>query len=372
MKKLLLLMLPLAAMVLYPMTASAAPLTITAPTVASDTPLVNDGDIQGEINTASQTLQDNLNNNFFSKFTHQVNLARGIGNANNAAANAATNQGYQNYDLFSVQAGFMLGGAIPSVSSNIMETVNTLNDIKENGDMYAGFGTGFALNVGINGSLLVKDLYISGKFGMLSGKKTISSVDLEAEQFLLGVGLNYGLIDEIGILAGLARWRGISVGTGLMYHSNSTMVGIRIKDYSQPFTAGPVSGNLNITNITPTFSVDTKTFTIPVDIATSIQALWLLNASVGAGVDFNITSSENTLGVKSNIGITGTGFHQTAAGSMVAKASSKSKSGFFDTVNPRLSASLGLNFSIIKLELPVVYYPFTKSGAVGLQAGVVW
>ncbi|MBW8888070.1 MAG: hypothetical protein JF616_09975 [Fibrobacteres bacterium] len=143
-----------------------------------------------------------------SQFQSQKQLAQGMANANAYATNSATLQGFQNYDLFAVSTGFMMGVQGPSLDPTVYEHLQ--DKIAKEGDLYAGFGAGLTeVNVGLNCKFLVPGLYLNAKFGTFKMKVSDFSIDNQ----VMGIGANYRLLDKRSF-AGLVKWRGISLGSG--------------------------------------------------------------------------------------------------------------------------------------------------------------
>ena len=74
-------------------------------------------------------------------FKEQKELAQGFANANAYSMNSATLQGFQNYSIFAVATGLMVGVQAPSTSFSYYSKI--AGDITKKGDLYAGLGAGF-------------------------------------------------------------------------------------------------------------------------------------------------------------------------------------------------------------------------------------
>ena len=62
--------------------------------------------------------------NDLAKFETLPDLAKGFGNANIYAAQAATHQGFQDYSIFAVTTGFMIGVQLPSSDLNYYDDLD--------------------------------------------------------------------------------------------------------------------------------------------------------------------------------------------------------------------------------------------------------
>lgn len=354
--------------------AGSSRIDITAPQITGTTPATAAvaANLQTELNNQIQAVEDTLNNDYFSKYHDQTDLARGFANAGAVTRDNASMMGFQNYDLFCVMLGANMGFAYPSMSPS--EISQSFKDIKGKGDVYAGMGTGgFAGQVGVNTSFLVDNLYLSAKFGTFSYDTKFGDTSLKIDQYMIGVGANYRLFSSWDFLFGFAKWRGLSLGSGFVYNSASASISIPVDN--QPFSAsyGGYTLNGDVTNIGARLSIDSSSFVIPLEATTSVQVLWLFNLGVGAGVDLIIPSSTVKLGGKADVALDPqTGFSSTAGSVKVTGTNSENKLKFTDVVAPRLAADLGFNISVVKIDIPFNWYPVTKAVSVGMSAGVAW
>ena len=203
--------------------AQAAYITGAAPQVIIPTEPVVETALNNDLILKMQEalLDANLELN---KFNDQKDLVKGFGNANAYASRAATQQGYQDYDVFAVTTGFMAAVQLPSWDPDYYDNID--EKVKEEGDIYAGLGIGVALiNAGVHGGIIHPDLwgwYFNFKFGHLSldgGDFSDSLDDLSVNTTLIGIGANYTFIKTTSFLGGLFKWRGISFGSGIYYNS---------------------------------------------------------------------------------------------------------------------------------------------------------
>jgi hypothetical protein len=323
-------------------------------------------------------------------FKEQKELAQGMANANAYSSNSATLQGFQNYDLFAVSSGFMLGVQAPSLDPGSYETIG--DDISEKGDLYAGIGAGFTyLNVGINAKFLLPGLYLNAKYGGLSQDIGDFSLDFR----VMGVGVNYKVLEPKSLI-GLVKWRGISVGTGFYMQTDKLNMKITpdtIKtdaDFRNAMLAGasgqdsldkeaillemgygPGSKDAQVL-LSPEFDMglDISTFTIPLEANTAVSILWgLLNVTAGAGVDVNFGSAKIVLEGASDANIKGNSDKVTFDKATVNVDGSSDNGPSF--LRPRLMTGVGLGLGPVKLDIPLVWY-LNSGVAMGLTAAVVW
>ncbi len=315
---------------------------------------------QANINNAFQAALQNANLDL-ARYQKQDDITRGFANANTFAAAAGTIQGYQNYEIFSISAGIMAGVQAPKLDYDYYKDID--KKIKEDGDIYAGAGGGLAfVNLGIHAKFLADGLYFNLKYGGMS-YKPIDEIKIDPR--LIGFGVNYALVKEKNAPIGIVKWRGLSIGTGLLYNRSKLDLQVKLDKQQKD-----VAGGLAIVELDPSlkFNFVTTTYTVPVDIVTSVRLLWVFNFALGAGVDFNYgksrldMSADGTVSVKSLVAIATPGYVQ-----VIQPRQSNEPS----TVRFRAMAGVGLNLGPVKIDVPVIYYPPTGL-AVGLTAGVVW
>lgn len=345
---------------------SAATITGTAPTTT-------DGTLNDALNTAFLDAlygADHFADGFggaeeiLAKYKDQDKLARGFANANAYASQAATFQGYQNYSIFAISTGVMAGVQLPSLSKSYYDDID--KKLENEGDLYAGVGAGAAfVNFGVNAGFITPGLYLSAKFGSFTVKP---DDDSKVKNTLVGVGINYNLVDGTG-LSGFFRWRGLSLGTGFLYNKSNVDYSVKVDKQIESFDAAGYTGNL-ILDPTVNLGLDVTTYTIPLDIVTSFQMLWLLNLTFGAGVDFTFGNSDIVLSSNGNVDVEfSSASIAVTPGTVVIDGSTKNIKPSF--VRPRLMTGIGFNFGPLKVDVPVYWYIATGA-AVGVTVGIVW
>jgi hypothetical protein len=328
-------------------------------------------------------------------FKSQKNLAEGFGNANAYSMNSATLQGFQNYSLFAVATGLMVGVQAPSTSLSYYSKIG--DEITKNGDLYAGLGVGFTyLNIGVNAGFLMPGLYVNAKYGAQERKFGDFSLDFS----VMGFGVNYRILDTKSLI-GIIKWRGISLGSGFYMQSDKLNMAVTpdtIKN-AIPFgknllgeTTGAAGSPERIAdstaranfltqlglstdpsiNLVPSFDMglDVSTMTIPLDAVTAVSVLWgLFNVTAGVGIDLNFGSNKIVLVGTGKTDIkTDTTKASFAPAKVVIDGSSTAGPSF---ARMRFMTGLGLGLGPVKLDIPVIYYP-ASGMAFGLTAAVVW
>lgn len=346
--------------------AFATTINITSPTTGNT-------NMDTALASVLATIETKLNNTYFSKIHDQNEMARGFANSNAATVHNASLMGYQNYDLFAIMVGTQFAVSVPGYS--MQKSADALKKTSTEGDAYVGFAQSpIVATVGINCKPLMDGLYLSLKFGGFNYSQTFNDIDVDYSQKTFGIGANYNILDGINIVAGLLRWRGFSFGTGILYTQGDTKLALyNIPDQTQSFTANSNTYSANVYDIKLKYKVKTSAVVVPIDLVTSVQALWILNIGVGAGADIIFPKSKITTGGDAKIGINNYPGTIVKPGTIdVIASNTTNKPKAKDRFAPRLSADVGLNFAVAKVDLNALLYPQTKTAAVGLSLGVVW
>lgn len=224
--------------------------------------------------------------------------------------------------------------------------------------------------LGLNGNRI----YFNVKYFTYS----VDAGDYSFDATTFGFGLNYQLVDRGGDRFKAFKWTGISVGSGLLYNSNKIDMTLTLdREYTEAITA---TGGPYYIGLEPkaTFGIDVTSYTIPLDISTSIRLLWIFNLTLGAGVDFMFGQSEvvmnSTTGLKvydsshtelatSNDGTAGT------PGSVVIDAGTD---GNPSLAHARLTGGLGICLGPLPIDLSATWYPIDNGAAVNVSTGIVW
>ncbi len=342
-------------------------------------------EVKGAFDTTIANARKNLDG-----FKEQKELAQGFANANAYSVNSATLQGFQNYSLFAVATGLMVGVQAPSTSLSYYSKIG--DDIKKNGDLYAGLGAGFSyLNLGINAKFIHPGLYLNVKYGSFS--KDIGDFSMDFK--VMGLGVNYRLLEPKS-LVGLVKWRGISLGSGFYMQSNKINMKIEPEKIVTPahFREAVLQGSSPADSVnkealltqmgygkndsdakvilSPVFNMglDVSTMTIPLDAVTSVSLLFgLFNVTAGLGMDINFGSNDIVLRGDSNAKITSDTTKVTFTDAKVSVDGGTSNGPSFARL--RAMTGLGLGLGPIKLDIPLIYY-FNSGFAFGITGAIVW
>lgn len=328
--------------------------------------------IQAQFDDAIKEAGDSI-----APYHDQVQLAGGFADANAFASQAGTDRGYQNYSRFSLTSGVMVGMQAPSLSMDYYDNID--DRIKKDGDLKAGAGVGVSLiNIGVNAKFLLPGLYLNVKYGSFNH----SFEDVELSVSTYGITGNYIIAKPKGAGLGFLKWRGLSIGTGVLYNKTNATFNLEIDPITDQITYDDENGTLVTGDIVvdPSMALELsmKTITIPAEIVTSVHLLWILNLTLGAGIDFNFGKSDIVLGSSgstglNNIQVNGNGVPaeeiEIAPGDVVLEGSTLGVKPSLS--KPRLMSGVGLNLGPLKVDVPVTYYPSTGA-SIGVTVGVVW
>ncbi|MEJ5360985.1 MAG: hypothetical protein WHV26_02895 [Spirochaetota bacterium] len=315
-----------------------------------------------------------------AQYKDQEQLATGFANANMYSTNAATHQGYPNYSLFAITTGVMVAAQAPTSNIDYYTGGKIEDDLEANGDLYVGVAGSVAFfNIGVNAGIFVPGLYVNVKFGKFDSAWVYDNEDFSFNTFIAGLGVNYSLIDQKGI--GLARWRGIAVGTGVVYQTTDVWYKVSLDPVSQHFSDN--NGSNTVTGdvvVDPSFAItlDMYTVSVPFEVTTAVQLLWLLNLNLGAGIDLVTGNSDLVLKAAAdatveNVAVDGNTLpksqYEVTPGKLTIDGQTVGKKPKW--ARARVMTGIGFNFGPVKLDIPVIYY-FDNGAAVGVTVGFIW
>jgi len=339
-----------------------------------------------------QQLADALNNQLKSAFNDALNDLRdqtaGIdkkpedfiqawGNSAVFASQGASQRGYGGYKLFAVTAGPMIGLQLPGSPFSIMDELDSLSDkLKDDGDIKLGINPQLLnVRVGMNMSqFLLKNLYLGVQVGYMSLDNLMDGFSFS--NFSLGVTANYQLLPPLS-LAGLVLWRGVNVGSGLIYQGTTIGLTVGLDSINQDIGAVSAPGMSNINNLKLkldpelALNMDISTVTIPLEATTAIRLLYFLNLSLGVGVDLGLGTSAMKVGMNGDINVDGnlpSQIQRADSEKISVDAGGDMSPSVF---NLKFMTGIGFNFGPVVLDIPVIFY-LDSGYSVGLTLGVVW
>ena len=277
-------------------------------------------------------------------------LLGGFADASVYASHGATQRAYGDYKLFALTAGFSLGFSLYDSPTNVIRDLdNTYDTLTDNGDIGIGASVPAVVQLGLNSSFLMDGLYLGFRLGYIPMDNILSSDDIKLDYKIFHIGpvAHYRLLKGFDI--GVFKWRGITVGTGFLFQRTTL-------DLSFPLDViGLDEPNLN-------FNMEVTTYTIPLELNTSIQLLWFLNLDAGLGVDLAFGKNTTSIGMSSGI--------NDDDGKVTVKGGGSVSPTFF---NPKIMANLGIKLGPVIIDVPVNYYFLTGNGlSIGITVGAVF
>ncbi len=320
-------------------------------------------------------------------------LTEGFANAGAAAAHLGTPRAFADYRSFAFVLGTGVAASAPGVHPSVIE--NAASEIESEGDIYVGAAVQpvtAALGINVNRWLRKTRVYV--KFGYFDIPYGTIADEVAFNSLSLGLGATYQLVETRQLPLGFLRWRGISLGSGLLFQRNQTDIDIQVTDEaftSQAVTYGDVFDNsinyndfpfsatdeIGTVQVSPslTAAIESRTYSIPLEVSTGLRILWLLDLNVGAGIDIVFGSSDLELGAGADVEFIpdplAESYVSTTPGSASFNLTSSEGPQF---ARPRVTGGAGLNLGPVKLDVPLMLY-FDSEGntlMAGVNLAIVW
>ncbi len=288
-------------------------------------------------------------------YQRQPKLARSFASANAYASHASTQRGYQGYKLMAISVGTMAGAQVPSLDFDYYKSFEKIEkELQYKGDVELGLAlVPYSVQVGLNlGAFGVEGLYTSVKFGMLN----YSYDKYYIEAINTGLMLNYQIVKAKKAGLALFLWRGLSIGTGVLYNKNYVRIGHSLTYRLE-----------SVVYVRPEldFNIYSESWVVPLELTTSLRLLWILNLTLGAGIDF--ATSETFIKVRGISPVYELATFQT--GFLYAYGEEKGK--MRNWYLPKLIAGVGFGIGPVVIDVPISYY-FIKGIHVGVSVGVTF
>lgn len=347
--------------------------------------------------TAIGELESEIENDpDLQKYSTLPLLTKAAANAGSAAAHLGTQRAFSDYRVFALVVGTGAGLAAPGVDPAAIAGVT--EDLETEGDIYVGAGIQpVTASLGINLSRWIPRTRADVKLGFANIAEGTIDEGLSFNALSVGVGANYQLLQSRQLPLGFVRWRGLTLASGFMYQRNETNLTVEVADSSfdqaityadlgltdsevSVATSGDIttaSTELAVLSVSPSVAVglESKTYTIPLEVSTGLRLLWLLDVNLGAGVDLVFGESELTFGADARVDVeSGPGADQyidTTPGSVGFGVTNTEAPQFF---RPRITGGVGVNLGPVKLDVPLMMYFDADGNTVmaGVNVGIVF
>ncbi|WP_010254707.1 Lsa36 family surface (lipo)protein [Treponema primitia] len=333
------------------------------------------GALNSQIKESWNDALDDLNEEVEKIDPKPEKLIKGFADASVFASHGATQRGYGEPDLFTFTIGSTVGVKIGSSLSGLGDYFDSIADeLEDEGDLSLGLNIqAISGQFNLNTSRWLLDgLDLGFRFGMF--KLDDNLIDgFGFNTLSLGVVGNYQLLKELTIVPFLLKWRGLSLGTGLIYQNTKLNYSMDIDVDRQAIGQVSVSGvtvNGGYINIDPklVFDMTTNTVTIPLEATTAVHLLSFLNIALGVGVDIAFGGNDMNLKLSSDVTLEevapGTGIKQSTPGTLSVSGGGDVAPTFF---NPKLMTGIGFKIGPVILDIPVTLY---FGDGTGLNAGI--
>jgi hypothetical protein len=341
--------------------------------ITGQAPTVTGGAGADEFNRELQEAFDDavyqINDRFSEiKYSNPQNLLKAMGNSSVYSSHGATTRGYGGYKIFSATIGPMFGLQVPSGISSIVDDVKNLsNTLKDKGDINLGFSPNMLnVNVGLNMGIFKLDKWY---LGLRAGYFNLPNLadNFHYNNLTLGITANYQLMPSIS-LAGLVAWRGISLGSGIIYNNSKISFTMPLGD---PINEEIGEGGKGRIYMDPeaSLNLNTKTVIVPMEAITSIKLL-IFNIPFGLGADLSFGSTSLGFGITSDIELQDLqGYTQATKGDIHVTAGASNNPSFF---NFKIMTGFGVSAGPVVFDIPITFYPASKGYNFGLTIGAVF
>ncbi|MCL2007274.1 MAG: hypothetical protein FWG77_04240 [Treponema sp.] len=287
------------------------------------------------------------------------------------ASHGATQRGYGGFNTFGFSIGPMLGFQLPGSPLNLIDNIDQLEEMLFDGDIAFGANVQF-LNAqfSLNTSrFLLDNLYLGLRFGYLNVPIDIFSFNT----LMAGVMANYQILNRRDLGLGLIQWRGVNVGAGFVYQNTSIDIRVPTEIMDEEATEywdyggdRPIRVDLDF-DLGLNFTINT--FTVPVEVMTSVRLLYFLNLAVGAGVDIGFGNANLKLGgdMTANFSDLPDGMVQDRPARMTMDLGGSSAP---TTFNPKIMTGVGIGVGPVVLDIPFTFYPLDQGYNFGISIGV--
>jgi hypothetical protein len=273
--------------------------TLSHAQIFSVTRTSNEGVLNAAIDEALLSVQADVNADLPS--ARPDRLMEGMADSQAAASKGLATDYISHFDTFMVGAGIGLGA--------------DLEEDKELDSDLSGAGVVGGLQLGVNMSLFADKTFLG-----LDPKKTTLMLNffkydlerdfdensLRADLLSFGFMGSYRWIEQSGTR--LFGWDGVRIHTGYQYSRNDLTINSVINEtVNETVSGSTVTGTLTAS---PEATIETSSHSIPVEISSGVNFLWVLSFYGGLGTDFNMGDTKG----KGNLNADTTNLSYTGGG----------------------------------------------------------
>ncbi|MDA8793887.1 hypothetical protein N9N67_11620 [Bacteriovoracaceae bacterium] len=287
----------------------------------------------------------------------QTDFVRGMGGANILAGKGQGTDYANHFDLFLISASTGFGidtgdNEFDELDEGVPGGISILPNIAiglpgalfklDKTDFFFNFTSGDITSV-LEGSLS-EDLVISG----------------EASGF--GFHIRHQLMPKVDVVPfGVLRWGGVFIHAGIVKSELDLEMTLELDD--ETVTDDDADATASFTNAEATLGAISNTQSIPIEVSTYVQLMYIMTFYTGFGIDFNSGYAESTAEIEGDINATATG--GTGSGTAEIEVGDKEN---VESSNTRSFVGFQFNLPLLKVFAEVN----KKSGknAVGLNFGL--
>ena len=257
----------------------------------------DEGVLNAAIDDALLQVQADINKDIPS--ARPDRLMEGMANSQAASNKGLATDYISHFDTFMIGAGLGLGA--------------DLEEDKELDSDLSGAGMTGGIQLGLNMSALAdhsflgldpKKLTVMVNFFKYDLERDFDENNVNANMLSFGFMGSYRWIEQSGNR--LFGWDGVRIHTGYQYSSTDlTFKSVIDEDVNETVNGTTITGNLQAT---PEATIETSTHSIPIEISSGFNFLWVLSFYGGVGTDFNMGTTEG----KGNLNATPTALNTSA------------------------------------------------------------
>jgi hypothetical protein len=242
---------------------------------------------QADLESALRSVEEEINKEFPSSEDPR-RLMEGMANSSVMAGKGIGS------DYASRMKVFMIGGGV-GVGADLEKDKTTKSDLSGvgvQGGIIIGTNLGWMdtekiLGLSTNRLNLYAN-YLGYNLDRKVGDENKDQIEAKLQSF--GFHASYDLVLPRG--NSFLRWGGIKVHTGYEYNSTELTFKTTLKENVSTTLGGGVSASGTLTG-NPAATIDVSTQSIPLEISTNIQLLYLVSIYTGLGADFNFGNAKS-------------------------------------------------------------------------------
>jgi len=338
-----------------------------------------------------EEIQDMVDSLIPPGLINSSNLLTGFGTSSVFSSHGATMRAYADYKFMSISLGSILGLKLPEGSTDTFTSMlsggeGDLSDLLSENMVFGINPQFFSLHVGFNPSALIevfpKNLFLGlrlGFFGLpdLSIPISEATANLNFNTFTIGLTATYQLLPTLNLAGEIIKWRGVSVSSGFIFQTTKLDLAVPFDPVIEDI--GVVAGSVDLSNLKliidpkATFNININTFTIPIEVMTSIKLLFL-NIPFGVGFDIGFGNSSLSVGAEAGINVEDTTgansslIRQDKPGSLSIGIKNNGIAPY--AFNFKIMTGLGFTFGdAFVIDIPITFY-ITDGFNLGFTLGV--